>query len=89
MSPTTESNYERVNRFGVQSLSGKLLEKSDMALKEVEVLAQHVFFDNAVTQLFYACFYAASSLLILNAVETSSHRGVKTMLSLHFKKTST
>lgn len=88
MSPTTESKYERVNDSESRAhLVNYRLEKSDIALKEADVLAQHEFFDNAVTRLYYACFYAAFSLLILNFIETGSHRGVKTMLSLHFVKT--
>ena len=62
------------------------IEKSGLALKEAEIMAQNELFDNAVTRLYYACFYAASALLIKNKIETGSHRAVKTMLSLHFVK---
>lgn len=50
-------------------------------------MAKNGFFDNAVTRLYYACFYAASALLIKNQIATGSHRAVKTMLSLNFVKT--
>ena len=62
------------------------LEKSDLALREASVMAANGFYDNAVTRLYYACFYAASALLIKNEIETGSHRAVKTMLSLKFVK---
>ena len=62
------------------------MEKSENALEEAKIMANHGFYDNAVTRLYYACFYAASALLIKNNIETGSHRGIKTMLSLHFVK---
>ena len=62
------------------------IEKSMLALKEAEIMAQNELFDNAVTRLYYACFYVTLGLLIDNQITTSSHRGVKAMLSLHFVK---
>ena len=37
--------------------------------------------------MYYACYYAACSLLIANGIMTKSHDGVRQMLSLHFIKT--
>lgn len=62
------------------------LEKSDQALMEATLMAQNEFYDSAVTRLYYACFYVTLGLLIDNQITTSSHRGVKAMLSLHFVK---
>lgn len=62
------------------------LEKSDQALMEATLMAQNEFYDSAVTRLYYACFYVTLGLLIDNQITTSSHRGIKAMLSLHFVK---
>ena len=35
----------------------------------------------------YACFYAATGLLIAKGIEAGTHNGVKTMLSYHFVRT--
>lgn len=58
--------------------------KSDMALKEADVLAQTGLYDSAVTRLYYACYYITCALLIKNGIEATTHVGVKRMLSLKF-----
>ena len=60
------------------------LEKSERNFQEAEILAANHMFDAAVTRLYYSCFHSASALLIANQIECGSHRGIKTMLSLHF-----
>lgn len=60
------------------------VEKSDDAIKEARLLAENLHFDSAVTRLYYACFYVATALLVKNKIETGSHKGVKSMLSLKF-----
>ena len=37
--------------------------------------------------MYYACYYAASALLVANKITTKSHDGVRQMFSLHFVKT--
>lgn len=44
------------------------------------------YYNSAVNRLYYACFYAASALLLKNELETNTHKGVKTLLGLHFIK---
>lgn len=63
------------------------LEKSKQAMRQAEIMAEHEMYDNAVTRLYYACFYVASALMIKNHIECGSHRGIKTMLALKFVKT--
>lgn len=41
----------------------------------------------AVNRLYYACFYIASALLNAYSIECNTHKGVKTMLNLHFVST--
>ena len=38
----------------------------------------------AANRLYYACYYAASALLVSNTISASTHAGVKTMLGMHF-----
>ena len=45
------------------------IEKSDIALKEAELLAEKGFYDSAVTRLYYACYYMACALLIKNGID--------------------
>ena len=69
-----------------ESLINYRIEKCETALKEAYLMAENGFYDNAVTRLYYACYYIASALLIKNEIQTSSHKAVKTMLSLIFVK---
>ena len=45
------------------------------------------YFNAAINRLYYACFYAATGLLIAKGIEAGTHNGVKTMLSYHFVRT--
>jgi uncharacterized protein (UPF0332 family) len=60
------------------------LERADETIKEAELLAGESHYNAAFNRLYYACFYAASALLVANGISASSHSGVKTMLGLNF-----
>jgi uncharacterized protein (UPF0332 family) len=62
------------------------LEKANATLAEVSVQFENQFYRTAANRLYYACFYAATALLINNGYETHTHSGVKTLLGLHFIK---
>ena len=62
------------------------LEKAHGTLTEIPVLIENKFYRTAANRLYYACFYAATALLINNGFETHTHSGVKTMLGLHYIK---
>lgn len=63
------------------------LSRCKEALDEVDYLVKGGFYSSAVSRLYYACYYAAVSLLIAHKIETQTHAGVKTMLSAHFVRT--
>ena len=60
------------------------LERAEETMKEVSILAKESHFNAAVNRLYYACFYAASALMVANSIVTSSHAGIKTMLGMNF-----
>lgn len=63
------------------------IDNAKSTLAEVNVHIQNRFYNTAVNRMYYACYYAASALLIANGVTTKSHDGVKQMFGLHFIKT--
>lgn len=63
------------------------IDNAQSTLAEVNVHIQNRFYNTAVNRMYYACYYAASALLIANGVTTKSHDGVKQMFGLHFIKT--
>lgn len=60
------------------------LDRADETLKEVEILAKEAHYNAAANRLYYACYYAVSTLLVANGLNTQSHAGAKTLLGLHF-----
>jgi len=63
------------------------INNAQSTLAEVNVHIQHQFYNTAANRMYYACYYAASALLIANGITTKSHDGVKQMFGLHFIKT--
>lgn len=63
------------------------LSRAADTFKEAEYNADGGFFNAAVNRLYYACYYAASALMLMNGLEASTHAGIKTMLGLKFVRT--
>lgn len=63
------------------------LERAHHTLEEADYMRTGDYFNAAINRLYYACFYAASALLIAKSIEAITHNGVKTMLSFHFVRT--
>lgn len=62
------------------------LDRARSTLAEADFNASGEYFNSAVNRLYYAAYYAASALMLAFGLETTTHAGVKTMLSLHFIK---
>ena len=62
-------------------------EGAHQTLEEADYMRNGNYFNAAVNRLYYACFYAASGLLVAKGIEVGTHNGVKTMLSYHFVRT--
>ncbi len=78
---------EKYQKAEFISLSDYRWEQAVDSLRQVEILISNGLYSIAVSRLYYGCFYAASSLLLLIGAPCATHAGVKTMLSLHFGKT--
>lgn len=53
-------------------------------IDEVRVHKAHGFYNTAVNRIYYACYYAASALLIAHGIEVKSHDGVRLKIGQHF-----
>jgi len=60
------------------------LDRARETLGEADVLTDSGYFNAAVNRLYYACFYAASALLLSRHTEAGTHNGTKTQLSLYY-----
>lgn len=59
-------------------------ERAHESIAEAKYLRDGGYFNGAVTRLYYACFNAGRALLTANGIDTSTHNGVKTMISMNF-----
>ena len=60
------------------------ISRADEAIQEAQLMANDCHYNAAINRLYYACFYAVQALLVKHEILSSTHAGVKTMLSLHF-----
>lgn len=63
------------------------LERAEATLTEADYNTEGGYYNAAVNRLYYACYYAASALLLNSEITAHTHSGVKTQLSLHFVRT--
>lgn len=60
------------------------MENALTTLEEVKSHRENGFYNTAINRMYYACYYAASALLIANGISTKSHEGVRQQLGLNF-----
>jgi uncharacterized protein (UPF0332 family) len=53
------------------------IESAENTLAEVETHRANGFYNTAVNRLYYACYYAATAILIANGIEVKSHDSVR------------
>ena len=75
---------ETLDEQSRQALVSYRMDRAENSLEEARYLADGGYFNAAVNRLYYACYYAAAALLLQNNITVHTHRGVKTMLGLHF-----
>lgn len=68
------------------SLVAYRMKRAMETLEEADYNAEGGYFNTAVNRLYYSAYYAASALMLSEGIETSTHAGLKTMLSLKFVK---
>ena len=72
---TIEQRADLVNYF---------FKREHESIDEAKYLRDGGYYNGAVTRLYYACFNAARGLLTAKEIDTSTHHGVKTMISMEF-----
>ena len=59
------------------------LERAHETLEEAEILAQAGHWNACVNRLSYACFYAATALLLREGLSAAKHAGVRSLFNEH------
>ena len=63
------------------------LQRAYEALEDARILAKSGRWNTCVNRLYYACFYAVSSLLIQNDLSSSKHAGIRSLFNRYYVKT--
>lgn len=70
-----------------KTMVGLEIEKADRFLKQASMMCDMEQWDMAANRYYYACFHAVQALFIHNGLSTRRHKGMITLLGLHFIKT--
>jgi len=76
----------KLNEEDINALVSIRLQRAKETIAEVSVNVQFGFWRVVANRLYYACYYAASALLIKNGLITHTHKGVINQLGMHFVK---
>ena len=68
-------------------LSQFWIKRSKDTWKEAEKFTELEYYNTAVNRTYYACFYAAMSLLFSINIKVKTHSGIRSMFGLHFVHT--
>ena len=77
-------NEEPMTQEQRADLVSYYFERAHESIAEAKYLRDGGYYNGAVTRLYYACFNAGRGLLTANGIDTSTHNGVKTMISMEF-----
>ena len=62
------------------------IEKANATLNEAKTVMKAKLWNLAVNRFYYSVFYAANALLLSEGLTATTHKGVWSMLNLHFVK---
>lgn len=62
------------------------LSRADESLNMARLALENSFFNSAVSELYYTCFYLITALFAQQDIHTSTHKAVKSLFNLHFVK---
>jgi uncharacterized protein (UPF0332 family) len=66
------------------AIANHRLQKAKNTFAEARGIFGMGFWNAAVNRLYYACYYAATALLVKHGYSTHTHSGVATLLNKHF-----
>lgn len=76
-----------MNDFTTEDYIKYKLQKARDTISEVGILIDNQLWDTAVNRIYYACFYAVSSILLSKGIKTSTHTGCLQKFGEHFINT--
>ena len=62
------------------------IERAEQTLEEARTVMKSKLWNLAVNRFYYSIFYAANALLLSKSLSVSTHKGVWSMINLHYVK---
>lgn len=62
------------------------IERAEQTLEEARIVMKSKLWNLAVNRFYYSIFYAANALLLSKSLSVSTHKGVWSMINLHYVK---
>ena len=53
-------------------------------IKEAEAMIEKEFWNASINRMYYACYYIVSGLMLKHGFDSSTHKGLRTLLGKHF-----
>lgn len=63
------------------------LQRARESLEAAQLLTDRGMYSEAVSRMYYACFYAVNALLYYNGMSAKRHGGVQALFNRHFVRT--
>ena len=63
------------------------MDKAEATISEAKQIFQLNYYNLTANRLYYAAYYAATSLLLYNGISSHTHKGAITLFQLNFVKT--
>ncbi len=73
--------------YSKADLSKYRIGRAKEPLEEAKILGNSNHWNTAANRLYYACFYSASSYLVVNNYQASTHSGIKNAFNKELIKT--
>ncbi len=78
---------EQFDNESRQALVNYRYQRSVDTMREAEIMFREGFYNATINRLYYACYYAASAVLLQKGIQVHTHSGIKTMFALHMVTT--
>ncbi len=72
---------------GTEKIIAYRLEQAGESLGEAEILLGESMWRGAINRLYYACFYAASAVLLSRSLSSKKHSGIRSLFGKHLVRT--
>lgn len=73
--------------YGARYIARHRIEQARENLKEAKVLVESRLWGGSVNRIYYACFHAASALLLTIGQASKTHSGVRSLFNQYFIET--